>query len=142
MTMVFIVGIVVLEYLAPALIPALSAQAAAARRRSRHHADAHPLAAQLFFYLGGIASATLFARKRFVAASMSPLIYNIGIITGGAVFGRRYGIASLAWGALAGAFVGQFFVLVVAAWRAGMRYRPSLACATAAFASGCWRAFR
>ncbi|HEX9101737.1 MAG TPA: virulence factor MviN, partial [Polyangia bacterium] len=32
-----------------------------------------------------------------------------------------------AWGALAGAVAGQFGLLVVAAWRAGVRYRPSLA---------------
>jgi putative peptidoglycan lipid II flippase len=85
------------------------------------------LPAQLFFYLGGLASATLFSRKRFVAAAMAPLLYNLGIIVGGAIFGRHFGIASLAWGALAGAIVGPFGVQLVAAWRAGMRYRPSLA---------------
>ena len=127
MTLVFVVGIVVLEYFTPELT-----------RRYLHKLRPQDidlaitltrilLPMRLFFYLGGIASATLFARKRFVAASISPLVYNVGIIAGGAVFGRRFGIASLAWGALAGAFVGQFFVLVVAAWRAGMRFRPSLA---------------
>src|SRR5207244_209072 len=33
------------------------------------------LPAQIFFYLGGLASATLMARQRFVAASLAPLIY-------------------------------------------------------------------
>ena len=84
------------------------------------------LPAQLFFYIGGLASATLFSRQRFVAASMAPLLYNLGIITGGALFGRRFGIDSLAWGALAGAFVGPFLVQLVAAVRAGLRWRPSL----------------
>jgi putative peptidoglycan lipid II flippase len=85
------------------------------------------LPAQLFFYIGGLASATLFSRKRFVAAAMAPLLYNLGTILGGAIFGRRLGVSSLAWGALAGAIVGPFGVQIVAAWRAGMRYRPSLA---------------
>ncbi|HEY2743228.1 MAG TPA: murein biosynthesis integral membrane protein MurJ [Polyangia bacterium] len=127
MTIVLVIGIVVVEYFTPALT-------------ERYLGKLHPehidlaitltrilLPAQLFFYLGGIASATLFTRKRFVAVSMAPLVYNAGIIVGGAVFGRRFGIASLAWGALAGAAVGQFGILVVAAWRAGMRFRPSLA---------------
>ena len=56
---------------------------------------------------------------------MAPLVYNFGIIAGGAIFGRRYGISSLAWGALAGAIAGPFAVMVVAGWRAGMRYRPT-----------------
>ena len=138
MTIVFVVGIVALEYFTPALTrsylrrlkPEDVALAASLTRVL--------LPMQLFFYLGGIASATLFSRKRFVAASMAPLIYNIGIIVGGAVFGRRYGIASLAWGALAGAAVGQFGILVVAAWRAGMRYRPSLAVRDPAFREWLW----
>ena len=127
MTLVLVVGIVIIEYFTPALTRSYlnklrpeDVDLAASLTRIL-------LPAQLFFYLGGIASATLFSRKRFVAASMAPLVYNLGIIVGGAAFGRRFGIASLAWGALAGAAVGQFGILAVAAWRAGMRYRPSLA---------------
>lgn len=127
MTIVVVAGIVVLEILTPQLTasylrklrPEYIALGASLTRIL--------LPAQLFFYLGGLASATLFSRKRFVAASMAPLLYNLGTIVGGAIFGRRYGISSLAWGTLAGAIVGPFGVVFVAAWRAGMRYRPTLA---------------
>ncbi|MCU1282258.1 MAG: integral rane protein MviN, partial [bacterium] len=127
MTVVFVIGIIVLEYLTPALTKSYLHKLRPQDISLAVGLTRILLPMQLFFYLGGIASATLFARKRFVAASMSPLVYNLGIIVGGAAFGRRFGIASLAWGALAGAAVGQFGVLVFAAWRAGMRYRPSLA---------------
>ncbi len=127
MTVVVVVGIVVLEWLTPQLV---------GRYLHRLRPDDLTLAisltrillpAQLFFYLGGLASATLFSRQRFVAVALAPLVYNLGIITGGALFNRWYGISSLAWGALAGAIVGPFGIVAVAAWRAGMRYRPSFA---------------
>ncbi|MDB4967488.1 MAG: integral rane protein MviN [Myxococcales bacterium] len=127
MALVVIAGIVVLEYLTPQIT---------ARYLHRLRKEDLDLAisltrillpAQLFFYLGGLAAATLFSRRRFVAVSLAPLVYNLGTIVGGALFGRRYGITSLAWGTLAGAIVGPFGIMFVAAWRAGLRYRPSLA---------------
>ena len=57
-----------------------------------------------------------------------PLIYNFGTIAGGALLGRRYGIASLAWVTLAGAFIGHLTLQLIAAGRAGLRWRPSLRC--------------
>jgi putative peptidoglycan lipid II flippase len=84
------------------------------------------LPAQLFFYLGGLVSATLFARQRFVAASFAPLVYNLGTIAGGALLGRALGTKSLAVGTLAGAFLGPFLIQAIAAHRAGLRYRPTL----------------
>jgi len=126
MTIVMVAAIVVIEYFTPQL------SASYLRKLRPEHLSLAVvltrilLPAQLFFYIGGIAAATLYSRKRFVAVAISPLIYNLGIIAGGAAFGRRFGIASLAWGALAGALVGQFGLLVVAAWRAGVRYRPTV----------------
>ncbi len=126
MTLVFIVGVTLLEIFTPQLTARYLHKLRPEDIALASSLTRILLPAQLFFYLGGIASATLFARKRFVAASFAPLVYNLGIIFGGAAFGRRFGIASLAWGALAGAAVGQFGILAVAAWRAGMRYRPTL----------------
>src|SRR5262245_26694663 len=63
------------------------------------------LPAQAFFFAGGLASATLFARGRFGAAALAPLLYNVGIIAGGWLLGGRLGPEGLAWGALAGAVV-------------------------------------
>jgi putative peptidoglycan lipid II flippase len=84
------------------------------------------LPAQLAFYLGGLASATLMARHRFVAAAYAPLVYNLGTILGGVVLGGKLGTASLAWGALLGAVLGPLVIQLIAAQRAGLRYRPTL----------------
>ncbi|HZS37685.1 MAG TPA: murein biosynthesis integral membrane protein MurJ [Polyangia bacterium] len=96
------------------------------------------LPAQICFYLGGLASATLMARHKFVAAAMAPLAYNAGTIAGGALLGRQLGAASLAWGTLAGALVGPFAIQMVAAWRAGLRYLPSLRVRHAEFREWLW----
>ncbi|MBI4508964.1 MAG: murein biosynthesis integral membrane protein MurJ [Deltaproteobacteria bacterium] len=85
------------------------------------------LPAQLFFFAGGLLSATLFARGRFAAAALAPLLYNLGIIAGGVLLGHRLGPASLAWGALFGAALGPFLIPAVSAIRAGARMFPRLA---------------
>ncbi|MFH0903001.1 MAG: lipid II flippase MurJ [Pseudomonadota bacterium] len=79
------------------------------------------LPAQLFFVAGGLASATLLARGRFVAIAIAPLIYNGGIIAGGVLLGARLGAEGLAWGALAGALAGPLLIPAIGAWQAGAR---------------------
>jgi putative peptidoglycan lipid II flippase len=81
------------------------------------------LPAQLCFVAGGLMTATLLARGHFRAAAFAPLLYNAGIILGGVLLADRLGAASLAWGALVGAFVGPFLIPAVAAHRAGARVR-------------------
>jgi putative peptidoglycan lipid II flippase len=83
--------------------------------------------AQIFFFAGGLASATLFARGRFAAAALAPLLYNVGIIAGGVALGGVAGPEGLVWGALVGAAVGPFLIPAIGAYRAGARPRPSLA---------------
>jgi putative peptidoglycan lipid II flippase len=85
------------------------------------------LPAQLFFFAGGLASATLFARGHFAAAALAPLLYNLGTILGGVLLGGALGTEALAWGALAGAMAGPFLIPAVSAWRHGARARPSFA---------------
>jgi putative peptidoglycan lipid II flippase len=138
MTIMMVAGIALLEYFTPTLTASYLHKLRAQDISLAASLTRILLPAQLCFYLGGIASATLFSRKRFVAAAMAPLIYNVGIIFGGAVFGPHFGIASLAWGALAGAIVGPFGVMIVAAWRAGMRFRPSLAVRDRGFREWLW----
>ena len=66
------------------------------------------LPAQVCFVVGGIINATLLARQRFGAAAAAPLLYNAGIIVGGALLAPQLdaGIEGFAWGALAGAVLG------------------------------------
>jgi putative peptidoglycan lipid II flippase len=83
------------------------------------------LPAQLFFYVGGVYSAVLLSRRLFLIPAVAPILYNGGIILGGVIGARQFGIASLAVGAVAGALVGPFFINAVGAVRTGIRYRPS-----------------
>ena len=84
------------------------------------------LPAQLFFFAGGIFGAVLLVRKQFSVQAVAPLIYGLGAIVGGVLLVHRIGVSSLAFGTLAGAFLGPFLLNWVFARRAGTRYRPIL----------------
>src|SRR5438874_9695504 len=83
------------------------------------------LPAQLFFYVGGVVSAVLLSRRMFLLPAIGPIVYNGGIILGGLFFSRRIGISSLAYGAVAGAFVGIFLINAIGAAKTGVGYRVS-----------------
>ncbi len=83
------------------------------------------LPTQIFFYIGGVLSAVLYSRRLFLLPSLGPILYNAFIIAGGVLLSRRLGASSLAYGALAGAFLGQFVLYAIGASRSGARYRIS-----------------
>jgi putative peptidoglycan lipid II flippase len=83
------------------------------------------LPAQLFFYVGAVLSAVLLSRKMFLIPAITGVVYNVGIIAGGVIGARRFGIASLAVGAVAGCVAGPFLLNAIGAARTGIRYRPS-----------------
>jgi putative peptidoglycan lipid II flippase len=91
------------------------------------------LPAQIFFYVGGVVSAVLLSHRLFLFPAFGPLIYNTFIIAGGVVAGRHLGIASLAYGALVGSFVGPFLASVIGAARIGTGFRPSFDVTNPAF---------
>jgi putative peptidoglycan lipid II flippase len=91
------------------------------------------LPAQIFFYVGGVVGAVLLSHRMFLFPSLGPLLYNVFIILGGVVAGKRFGIASLAYGALAGAVIGPFLVNAIGAVRIGTGYRPSFDLQNVAF---------
>lgn len=91
------------------------------------------LPAQIFFYVGGVVSAVLLSRRLFLFPAFGPLLYNVFIILGGVILGRRLGVASLAYGALAGSIVGPFLVNAIGAARVGTGYRPSFDIKNTAF---------
>jgi putative peptidoglycan lipid II flippase len=82
------------------------------------------LPAQMFFFLGGLMMGVLYSRKQFLIPALGPVIYNSGIIFGGVVLRHWLGIHGLVWGAIAGAFVGNFFIPFVAVKRLGVHLRP------------------
>ena len=83
------------------------------------------LPAQIFFYVGGVVSAVLLSKRLFLLPAFGPLLYNVFIILGGIVGARRYGIASLAVGALVGAFAGPFLVNALGAAKTNIGFRPN-----------------
>ncbi|RJQ82428.1 MAG: murein biosynthesis integral membrane protein MurJ [Desulfobacteraceae bacterium] len=83
------------------------------------------LPAQLCFFAGGIFMAVQFARERFLLPALAPLIYNLGIIAGGAALAARIGVEGFAWGALGGAIIGHLCVQLLGVRKLGLRFRPA-----------------
>ncbi|MBI3072657.1 MAG: murein biosynthesis integral membrane protein MurJ [Deltaproteobacteria bacterium] len=77
------------------------------------------LPAQLFFVVGGILMAVQFAKDSFLGPALAPLVYNLGIIVGGAALGPLIGMEGFAWGALVGSFAGNFVIQLVFARKVG-----------------------
>ena len=86
------------------------------------------LPAQVFFLLGGLLMATLNARGSFLLPALAPSIYNLGIIFGAVVlYPLGMGLPGLMWGALGGAFIGNFALQAVLVARSGAHFQPSMA---------------
>jgi putative peptidoglycan lipid II flippase len=83
------------------------------------------LPAQAFFFAGGLLMAVQFAREKFLLPAMAPLLYNLGIISGGILLGPWLGIEGFAWGVLAGSLGGNFLLQWAGARRVGMRFQPA-----------------
>lgn len=81
------------------------------------------LPAQFCFFMGGLTMGTLYARNRFLIPALGPIIYNVGIISGAVWLADRFDIYGLAWGALAGAFLGNFVLQLWYSARLGIQYR-------------------
>ena len=79
----------------------------------------------LFFACSNIASSVLNSFRQFLAYSMAPLMYNLGIIFG-IVFlvpKTSLGLNGLAWGVVLGA-AGHFLIQVPALLKTGYRWEP------------------
>ncbi len=69
--------------------------------------------------MGGILQAT----RRFVAFSIAPVVYNLGIIFGATVLVPRMGVEGVAWGVVLGAFL-HFLIQASVALRLGLQRIP------------------
>ena len=85
------------------------------------------LPVQIFFFAGSVLGSVLLVRKHFAYQAITPLIYNLGIIFGGVLFARRYGISGLAYGALLGVIAGPFLLNLAGVLRVRFKLRLSLA---------------
>lgn len=79
----------------------------------------------IFFFIGGLLTATETVRGSFAAASLTPLVYNLAIISGGLFLAPWIGVAGFSWGVLVGAALGALAVPLAFAW-ARVRFRPRL----------------
>ena len=123
MTAVLGIGIVLAEIFTPQISRHLFSGFTAAQLDLCVHLTRILLPAQIFFYVGGVVSAVLLSRRLFLMPAFGPLLYNAAIILGGLLLSRRLGIASLAYGAVAGSFLGPFLVNAIGAARIGTGYR-------------------
>jgi len=133
MTAVLGVGIILAEIYAPELNHLMFSKFKPDQLALCVHLTRILLPAQLFFYVGGVLSAVLLSRRMFLLPALGPLFYNAGIIVGGLLFSRRIGISALAYGAVAGAFVGIFLINAIGAARVGVGYRLSFEVSNPAF---------
>ena len=125
MTAVLAVGVLLAEVFTPQLLQLVVPKFDAEQMALCVHLTRILLPAQIFFYVGGVVSAVLLSKRLFLLPSLGPLLYNVFIILGGLLLGRRYGISSLAYGAVVGALIGPFLINVIGAARIGTGYRPS-----------------
>ncbi|HET8827469.1 MAG TPA: murein biosynthesis integral membrane protein MurJ [Terriglobales bacterium] len=125
MSLVLIAGIALGEIFAPQLNRLMFGKMPAAEFELCVHICRILLPAQLFFYIGGVASAVLLARRMFFLPAIGPLFYSGGIILGGLLFSRYLGISSMAYGGVTGCFLGIFLVNVIGAAKAGIGFRIS-----------------
>ncbi|MCB9813383.1 MAG: murein biosynthesis integral membrane protein MurJ [Pseudomonadales bacterium] len=80
------------------------------------------LLAQIFFTISNVMTGVLQSFQRFIIPSIAPIIYNLGIIIGIAVFHKSFGIYSAGIGVVLGALL-HMFVQIPLAGRLG--FKPS-----------------
>jgi putative peptidoglycan lipid II flippase len=133
MTAVLIVGTIMMEVFAPQFVRWFVKGFPPDQIGLCIHLTRILLPAQIFFYVGGVVSAVLLSHRLFLFPSLGPLIYNVFIIMGGVLGGKHFGIASLAYGAVAGSVAGPFLASIVGAIRIGTKYSPSFDMTNPAF---------
>jgi putative peptidoglycan lipid II flippase len=133
MTAVMIVGTIVMEIFTPQFVRWFVKGFSPDKVDLCVHLTRILLPAQIFFYVGGVVAAVLLSHRLFLFPAFGPLLYNVFIILGGVVGGHRFGIASLAYGALIGSLAGPFLASVIGAAKIGTGYRPSFDVSNPAF---------
>ncbi len=81
------------------------------------------LPAQIFFFWGALLNGIQYSKKMFLFPALTPILYNVGIISGGLILFPYIGISGFSWGVLVGAFIGNVLIQIPGALRAGIKYR-------------------
>lgn len=83
------------------------------------------LLAIVFFGISNVLSGILNASRRFVAYSLAPIMYNVGIIIGIVFLYPAFGLAGLAWGVVCGALL-HMAIQIPSVRRSGFRHTWSI----------------
>jgi putative peptidoglycan lipid II flippase len=84
------------------------------------------LLSPVFLALGGVATSVLNARNLFMASSIAPAAYNVGIILGSLALGPMLGIEGLALAVVIGS-AAHLLLQLRPLLRTGFRYHPTVA---------------
>jgi putative peptidoglycan lipid II flippase len=76
----------------------------------------------IFLGISGILGGILQSFKNFVVYSLTPILYNLGIIIGALVFVPIWGVYGLAWGVVLGAAM-HMLIQIPVIYQLGFRYR-------------------
>src|SRR5271165_6197485 len=125
MTAIALAGTVLVEIFTPQIAELVFPKFTPEQMELCVHLTRIILPGQIFFYAGGIVSAVLLSRRMFLYPALSPVFYGSSIIVGGLLGAHRFGIAALAYGALAGSFLGPFLINSIGAAKTGLRYQWS-----------------
>lgn len=109
---------------APAIIEALYPTFTEAQIASTIELTRIVLPAQFAFVVGALFTAVQYTKGSFTLPTVAPLVYNTAIIAGGigwAVVTGEPDPAGFIWGALVGAFLGNFALQVWGAHRVGLK---------------------
>lgn len=107
--------------LLPQLVGVVAPGFDAAQRQTLVQLTRIILPAQVFHLVGGLLGAVLLAEDLHLVPALSPLVYTLGVVTGGVVGRSAQGFA---WGVLAGSFLGPFLLPLVSCLRRGLVWRP------------------
>ena len=76
----------------------------------------------IFLLLSSITGGILQSYQRFFVYSLSPILYNLGIITGALYFTELWGLKGLAWGVVLGSFL-HFAIQIPIVRKLGFSYQ-------------------
>jgi putative peptidoglycan lipid II flippase len=120
--MILIAVCVILFIFADKLVPLIAPGFSASQMATTVSLTRLMFLSPIFLGLSGIIGGVLQTYKRFLAFSLAPIMYNLGIITGALLLVPYLGIYGLVVGVVAGAFL-HFIVQVPVAVKLGWRYK-------------------
>ncbi len=109
---------ILMPLIIPILVPGFSANAI----ETTVHLSRIMLFSPFLLGISGIVSGVLQAKKSFFIYSLTPILYNLGIIIAAAFFVPLYGISALAYGVIAGAIM-HLIIQLPTLYQYGFRYR-------------------